>query len=187
MRTSGSRARNAALLSALAIASTQCAPSNYQSPSPPSLAPDLNLRISCLEEHDAAFEVSALDLLKSSGIEALNISQLRREHLESERSTRVYSVQVIGLTSNANAMVDFVRLSNFEDEFVYHVTLFTHPPTSRADDIETSLERFATEFATSPTCRIASTERSQNGPESSELFEEIYAIKRNWFKQASAL
>jgi hypothetical protein len=84
-------------------------------------------------------------------------------------------------------MVDFVRLSNFEDEFVYHIALFTHPPTNRADDVETGLERFATEFAKSPNCRVASTERSQNGPESSGLFEEIYEIKRNWFKQASAL
>ena len=145
------------------------------------------MRISCLEEHDSVFEESAFELLQGNGFDALNISRIRREHMDPKKATRVFAVEVVGLATDRNAMVDLIRLSSIEDDFSYNIKLSTRPPTTRADNIEDILETFAVAFATSPTCQIASTQRNQNEAESAVLFDEIFAIKRKWFKQAKEI
>ena len=176
--------RSPVALGALALFLSQCVPPESQPL--PSYLPDLSIRISCADPHDAAFEAAAVTFLGTADFEVLNVSQARRDHLPPGHPVRSLTAEVVGRRSGTNVIVHLLGHGNVQGEHLHDAFLYTRPPTKRELRIEARIERFAADFAESGVCEVGDPQRHQNGPEAKEMFEEFRSVIQAWYEEASS-
>jgi hypothetical protein len=164
--------RHAITLGALTFAAICSAGSSLQAQKAVSLKPDLAFHFNCEGSSYPPSDTAIEDFLRSRGFNVLNKVRLAKKH----HVDFPFNLFIVGIDDQHR----MIELESTRGEF-FTVALNTPPPTRHAADLEDAVLKFVSDRLG---CRVRQISRGENGDDARDFYEEIFRIRRGWFRQA---
>jgi hypothetical protein len=164
---------NCVILAALIFAVTNGPLAHAQ---PSSLAADLAFNMKCNSAEEEMLEDRIEFFLKGLGFSVLNQGKIQREH------RKVFFAMRIVAIDKDNRIVKFTGF--LQTSGVYSVALYSEPPTRRASDLESGLQKFSSEMLS---CHPYEVLRGQNDVDARGMFDADVKRIEDLFREAKKL
>ena len=154
------RTKSAAIAGAIVLAALNACGEPYRS-----FSADLTFHFDCVGDASPPSGFSIVHFLRGAGFKAVDIVGVRRERNMRPMMQALY----IDAVDSNHRIVNFSASTTKNTS--YSVSLYTPPPTSRAD----ALEKAILEFVSSGLrCQTRQVERNKNGPERRAYYDEYF-------------
>ena len=156
------------------IFSAICRPLALAQPS--ALAADLAFNMKCNSADEEMLEDRIELFLRGIGFSVLNQGKIQREHRK-----LFFTMRIIAIDKDKR----IVKFTGFPQRLgVYSVALYSEPPTRRASDLESGLQKFSSEILSCHPCEVG---RSQNDADARGMFDADVKRIEDLFQEARKL